>query len=126
MTGQVEFDVPSADSPADPIPSGIDPTELEITLKVLAQLHEVDPEHPDYSTVMKEVRVKKRDLDLNDKVAALKVAEIDLQDLLDEVSLLIGKTVSESVKVPVSNPFFESDSACGGSCGTGGGCSCSA
>ena len=51
MTGQVEFDVPSADSPADPTPSGIDPTELEITLKVLAQLHEVDPEHPDYSTV---------------------------------------------------------------------------
>ncbi|WP_424237116.1 YlbF family regulator [Bhargavaea ginsengi] len=82
--------------------------------------------HPDYTTVMKEVRVKKRDLDLNDKVAALKVAENDLQDLLDEVSLLIGKTVSESVKVPVSNPFFESDSACGGSCGTGGGCSCSA
>ena len=35
----------------DPTPSGIDPTELEITLKVLAQLHEVDPEHPDYSTV---------------------------------------------------------------------------
>jgi NAD(P)-dependent dehydrogenase (short-subunit alcohol dehydrogenase family) len=32
-------------------PSGIDPTELEITLRVLAQLHEVDPEHPDYRTV---------------------------------------------------------------------------
>jgi cell fate (sporulation/competence/biofilm development) regulator YlbF (YheA/YmcA/DUF963 family) len=82
--------------------------------------------HPDYSTVMREVRTKKRELDLNDKVAALKMAENDLQDLLDEVSLLIGKTVSESVKVPVSNPFFETDSACGGSCGTGGGCSCSA
>ena len=51
MTGQVEFRVPSADSLPDPIPSGIDPTELEITLRVLAQLHEVDPEHPDYSTV---------------------------------------------------------------------------
>ncbi|KZE38256.1 regulator [Bhargavaea cecembensis] len=82
--------------------------------------------HPDYSTVMREVRTKKRELDLNDKVAALKMAENDLQDLLDEVSLLIGKTVSESVKVPVSNPFFETGSACGGSCGTGGGCSCSA
>lgn len=46
--------MPSADSrpePASPTASGIDPTELEITLKVLAQLHEVDPQHPDYDTV---------------------------------------------------------------------------
>ncbi|MFC0232330.1 YlbF family regulator [Bhargavaea ullalensis] len=82
--------------------------------------------HPDYSTIMKQIRVKKRELDLDDKIAALKVAENDLQDLLDEVSLLIGKTVSESVKVPVSNPFFSKDSSCGGSCGSGGSCSCSA
>lgn len=82
--------------------------------------------HPDYSQVMREVRTKKRELDLNDKVASLKMAENDLQDLLDEVSLMIGKTVSEAVKVPVSNPFFETGSACGGGCGSGGGCSCSA
>ncbi|WP_040227997.1 YlbF family regulator [Bhargavaea cecembensis] len=82
--------------------------------------------HPDYSTVMKQVRIMKRQLDLDDKVAALKIAENDLQDLLDEVSLLIGKTVSESVKVPVSNPFFSQDSSCSGGCGSGGGCSCSA
>ncbi|MET0781024.1 MAG: short-chain dehydrogenase, partial [Microbacterium sp.] len=51
--------MPSADSgperrdtdPRDLVSSGIDPTELEVTLKVLAQLHEVDPEHPDYATV---------------------------------------------------------------------------
>ena len=46
--------MPSADphpEPVDPTPSGIDPVELEITLKVLAQLHEVDPQHADYSTV---------------------------------------------------------------------------
>ncbi|SIT68004.1 Cell fate regulator YlbF, YheA/YmcA/DUF963 family (controls sporulation, competence, biofilm development) [Edaphobacillus lindanitolerans] len=82
--------------------------------------------HPDYSTVMKQIRVKKRELDLNDKIASLKVAENDLQDLLDEVSLIVGKTVSESVKVPVSNPFFSKDSSCGGGCGSGGACSCSA
>ncbi|MBK3495440.1 YlbF family regulator [Viridibacillus sp. YIM B01967] len=82
--------------------------------------------HPDYQTIMKSIRLQKRKLDLNDKIAALKVAENDYQDLLDEISLLIGKTVSEAVKVPVSNPFLSAASSCGTGCGTGGGCSCSA
>lgn len=83
--------------------------------------------HPDYSKVMKDIRVTKRKLDMVDAVAYLKVAENELQDLLDEVSLLIGKSVSEGVKVPVSNPFFASSgSSCGSGCGTGGSCSCSA
>lgn len=83
--------------------------------------------HPDYQHVMKSIRVQKRALDMNERVADLKLAENELQDLLDEVSLLIGKTVSESVKVPVSNPFFAAASSCStGSCGTGGSCGCSA
>ncbi|MCZ8536420.1 MULTISPECIES: YlbF family regulator [Paenisporosarcina] len=83
--------------------------------------------HPDYQHVMKSIRVQKRALDMNERVANLKLAENELQDLLDEVSLLIGKTVSESVKVPVSNPFFAAASSCStGSCGTGGSCGCSA
>ena len=64
---------------------------------------------------------------VNEHISALKLAENDFQDLLDEISLLIGKTVSEAVKVPVSNPFFaSSSSSCGTGCGTGGSCSCSA
>ncbi|AYC29137.1 YlbF family regulator [Paenisporosarcina cavernae] len=82
--------------------------------------------HPNYQETMKEIRVLKRELDIDEHIAALKVAENDVQDLLDEVSLLVGKTVSDSVKVPVSNPFFATDSSCGSSCGTGGSCSCSA
>lgn len=82
--------------------------------------------HPDYHTIMKNIRAAKRALDLNEHVAALKVAENDYQDLLDEVSLLVGRSVSEAVKVPVSNPFFAGASSCGTGCGTGGGCSCSA
>lgn len=83
--------------------------------------------HPDYNTVMKQIRTEKRQLDLNERVATLKLAENDYQDLLDEVSLIIGHSVSEAVKVPVSNPFFASaGSSCGTGCGTGGGCSCSA
>jgi cell fate (sporulation/competence/biofilm development) regulator YlbF (YheA/YmcA/DUF963 family) len=82
--------------------------------------------HPDYKLVMKQIRVDKRRLDLDEKVAALRLAENELQDLLDQVSFIIGRSVSEAVKIPSSNPFFSSDSSCGGSCGTGGGCSCSA
>jgi len=83
--------------------------------------------HPDYQQVMKSIRVQKRALDMNERVATLKIAENELQDLLDGVSLLIGKTVSESVEVPVSNPFFATASSCStGSCGTGGSCGCSA
>ena len=82
--------------------------------------------HPDYQTIMKEIREQKRAIDLNEKVAKLKLAENDFQDLLDQVSLIIGKSVSEAVKVPVSNPFFSTGSSCGSGCGTGGGCSCSA
>ena len=83
--------------------------------------------HPDYHTIMKQIRQQKRGLDLDERVADLKIAENEFQDLLDEISLIIGKSVSEAVKVPVSNPFFASSgSSCGTGCGTGGGCSCSA
>ena len=35
----------------DPMPpSGIDPAELEVTLRVLGQLSKVDREHPDFQT----------------------------------------------------------------------------
>lgn len=82
--------------------------------------------HPDYHTIMKKIREQKRSLDMNERIAALKMAENEFQDLLDEISLIVGKSVSEAVKVPVSNPFFASSSSCGGGCGSGGGCSCSA
>ena len=82
--------------------------------------------HPDYQSIMKNIREQKRAIDLNEEVAKLKIAENDFQDLLDQVSLIIGKSVSDAVKVPVSNPFFSTDSSCGSGCGTGGGCSCSA
>ncbi|WOV85175.1 YlbF family regulator [Sporosarcina jeotgali] len=81
--------------------------------------------HPDYSIVMKSIRLDKRALDMNEKVAALRLAENDVQYMLDEISAGIAHSVSESVKLPTDNTFV-TDSSCGGSCGTGGGCSCSA
>ena len=81
--------------------------------------------HPDYNIVMKSIRVQKRDLDMNERVAELRLTENDVQYILDEIGSIIAKSVSDEVKVPAGSAFF-SDSSCGGSCGTGGGCSCSA
>ncbi|WP_338781769.1 YlbF family regulator [Metabacillus sp. FJAT-52054] len=80
--------------------------------------------HPDYRQISKDMREIKRELDLNEKVAAFRRAETGLQTLLDEISIQLGSAVSEHVKVPTGNPFFDSLSACGGGCGSGGGCGC--
>lgn len=79
--------------------------------------------HPDYSEIMKLVRTKKRAMDLNDKVAAYKIAERNFQSLLDEISQYIAFSVSEQIKVPRDGAAL-TDSGCG--CGSGGGCGCKA
>ncbi|MFD2443398.1 YlbF family regulator [Bacillus sp. CGMCC 1.16607] len=81
--------------------------------------------HPDYKVIMTQIRDVKREMDLDDHVAEFKQAENDLQRLLDEVSMIVGKSVSEHVKVPTGNPFFDSSSGCSGGCGSGGSCGCS-
>lgn len=82
--------------------------------------------HPDYKLVMGQIRDIKREMDLDDHVAEFKRAENDFQHLLDEVSMIVGKSVSIHVKVPTGNPFFDSGSGCStGGCGSGGSCGCS-
>jgi cell fate (sporulation/competence/biofilm development) regulator YlbF (YheA/YmcA/DUF963 family) len=80
--------------------------------------------HPDYKIVTSEIRKLKRKLDFHDTIAAFKKAENEVQKLLDEISVIIGKSVSDHVKVPTGNPFFDSLSSCGGGCGSGGSCGC--
>lgn len=80
--------------------------------------------HPDYFSIMKEVREVKREMDLDVHVARFKKAENDVQTLLDEISLIIGRSVSENVKVPTGNPFFDTGAGCNGGCGSGGSCGC--
>lgn len=74
--------------------------------------------HPDYNDIMKKVRVKKREMDMNEKVAAFKVAERNLQRLLDEISEHVAYSVSDQIKVPKDGGAL-TDSGCGsgGSCG---------
>jgi cell fate (sporulation/competence/biofilm development) regulator YlbF (YheA/YmcA/DUF963 family) len=81
--------------------------------------------HPDYKRVMSQIREYKRDMDLDPHVADFKLAENDLQSLLDEISMQVGGAVSKQIKVPTGNPFFHSDSH-GSGCGGGGSCGCSA
>ncbi len=82
--------------------------------------------HPDFKKVTTEVMELKRKLDLHDSIAEFKKAEEELQKVLDEISQLLGKAVSDQIKVPTGNPFFDSLSGCGGGCGSGGACGCSA
>jgi cell fate (sporulation/competence/biofilm development) regulator YlbF (YheA/YmcA/DUF963 family) len=81
--------------------------------------------HPDYQTVMRNVRLAKREMDLDENVAKFKLAENALQQLLDEIGIIIGRSVSDSVKVATGSPFFDTLKASGG-CSTGGSCGCSA
>ncbi|NRD78758.1 YlbF family regulator [Bacillus sp. BRMEA1] len=78
--------------------------------------------HPDYKKVMKQVREYKREMDLDPYIADFKLAENDLQTLLDEISVLIVGAVSHNIKVPTGNPFF--DTGHGSGCGSGGSCGC--
>lgn len=86
------------------------------------EVHRFGQYHPDYLKVIKETRELKRDIDFLETVYEFKKAENALQTLLDEVSVLIGHSVSEQIKVPTGDPFFES-SGCSG-CGTSSGHSC--
>lgn len=76
--------------------------------------------HPDYKKITKDVRLIKRELDLNTTVYAFKQAENNLQKVLDDISQVVGTTVSQYIKVPNGNPFFSQ--GCG--CGSGGACGC--
>lgn len=80
--------------------------------------------HPDYSDIMKKVRSTKREMDMNDKVAAFKITERNLQKLLDEISEYVALSVSDDIKAPKDGAAL-SDSGCG--CGSGSsGCGCKA
>lgn len=79
--------------------------------------------HPDYNKIMKTVRSTKRRMDMNECVAAFKIAERSLQNLLDEVSEIIASSVSDTIMVPKEGILAASGCASGG-CGSGGSCAC--
>lgn len=82
--------------------------------------------HPDYNKIMKNVRSIKREMDMNPKVANFKVAERNLQRLLDDVSEVIASNVSKDIMVPKDGAALTDSGCASGGCGSGGGCSCKA
>lgn len=80
--------------------------------------------HPDYSTIMKEVRMIKREMDLHETVAKYKLAEREVQRLLDEISEIIAKSVSDHIMVPRDDSMYLDGTCSTGGCGTGASCSC--
>ncbi len=71
------------------------------------------------------MRVCKLDLDMNDVIHRFKNAENDLQKVLDEISAIIGESISPAIKVPTGNPYFDNQ-GCSGGCSSGGSCKCNA
>ncbi|MCO7126280.1 YlbF family regulator [Sporolactobacillus shoreicorticis] len=78
--------------------------------------------HPDYKSVIKEMMECKRELDVHPFIADYKKKENQLNELLGEVSTILARSVSSSIKVPTGDPFF--DRSCGTGCGSGGKCGC--
>jgi len=75
--------------------------------------------HPDYHEALNQVYAAQAELDGLDSVRRFKAAEQSLDELFHEISFLVARSVSESVKVPDLDP-----NARGGGCGSGGSCSC--
>lgn len=74
---------------------------------------------PDYRDRQRALRKAKRALDLHPKVAEFRLAETQLQGILDEIIIKIAATFSEDVIVETGNPFFEKGSSCKGGCSHG-------
>lgn len=74
--------------------------------------------HPNYHEAKDKVKEVERKLDEIPAVAKFKQYEQELDELLHEVSLVIARSVSETIKVP------SNEKSAGGGCGNGGSCSC--
>jgi len=75
--------------------------------------------HPDYHEALNQVYTVQDEIDQVESVRRYKAAEQSLDELLHEISYLVARSVSESVKVPDLDP-----NAKGSGCGSGGSCSC--
>lgn len=72
---------------------------------------------PEFKTRRRELRQKKRELDLDERVMEFRLTEHDLQSMLDRIVYEMAQVVSPTIKVDAGNPFFEfATKGCGGNC----------
>ncbi|MBB3067179.1 cell fate (sporulation/competence/biofilm development) regulator YlbF (YheA/YmcA/DUF963 family) [Paenibacillus baekrokdamisoli] len=77
--------------------------------------------HPDFNEAKANVQAIEQQLSELDCVSRFKVAEQAVDEMLHDIAKQIAGSVSESIKVPGNDPLPKG----GGSCGSGGSCSCS-
>jgi cell fate (sporulation/competence/biofilm development) regulator YlbF (YheA/YmcA/DUF963 family) len=73
--------------------------------------------HPDYNEALDHVKQLERRMNEFEEVRNFKRAEQTLDELLHDISLLIARAVSDSIKVPSNDPNPK-----GCNCSSGGGC----
>jgi len=79
--------------------------------------------HPDYHAAKDKVQAIERQLSEIECVSRFKAAEQAVDDLLYEIAKQIAESVSDTIKVPSSDPLPKGGCGSGGSCGCGsGGC----
>ncbi|MGG6310061.1 YlbF family regulator [Paenibacillus macerans] len=74
--------------------------------------------HPNYHEAKDKVAEVERELEQFEAVRKFKEAEVELDDILHQMSEMIAYAVSDSIKVPSNDPNPA------GGCGSGGKCSC--
>lgn len=79
--------------------------------------------HPDYKDSSKKIRVMKREMDMHPTIAAFKLVETEFESMLEEVSRVLGHSVSEKILIPSSNPLNSAGHKKG--CSHHHGCGCS-
>ncbi|MBO0460429.1 YlbF family regulator [Enterococcus sp. DIV1298c] len=71
---------------------------------------------PEFREKQRAVRQAKRQLDLNEEVAAFRISENELQKILDSIGKQLAHTISTEIKISAGSPFFEKSEGCGGNC----------
>lgn len=100
--------------------------KISIFLREKEKFEEIDKYgkyHPDYKETSKKVRTLKREMDMHPTIAAFKLIETEFESLLEEVSRIIGHSVSDKILIPSSNPLNSIGHKKG--CGHNHGCGCS-
>lgn len=92
--------------------------ELEAKKELFAETKRFGHFHPDYHAAKAEVEAVETQLEQFEEVRRFKQAEKMLDHLLHDMSEMIAKSVSDSIKVPGNDPSPS------GGCGSGGKCAC--
>ncbi|MCD2255265.1 YlbF family regulator [Agrilactobacillus fermenti] len=73
----------------------------------LSQVEPYGAYRPEVMTLKQTTLAAKRAMDLNQQVAAYKLAQRELETVIDTIAVVMANSVSKDIKVATQNPFFE-------------------